>query len=75
MFSLTTLAPIALLTLSTILQPATARRGLNPGSLPLLTRGTDYTFHSICEDFHYPDLFFDELVLFPLHSPPFPLSQ
>lgn len=41
-----------------------ARRGLNPDELHLLTRGTDYTFHSICADFKNPDLFFDEWVHF-----------
>ena len=41
-----------------------ARRGLNPDEIHLLTRGTDYTFHSICADFKNPDLFFDEWVLF-----------
>ena len=47
----------------------TARRGLNPSSLSLLTRGTDYTFHSICADFHNPDIYFDEMVLFALSLP------
>lgn len=41
---------------------ADARRGLDADELHLLTRGTDYTFHSICADFKNPDLFFDEWV-------------
>jgi len=40
-----------------------ARRGLSPSSLSLLTRGTDYTFHSICADFHNPDVYFNEVVI------------
>ncbi|KAL8922053.1 MAG: hypothetical protein Q9172_003736, partial [Xanthocarpia lactea] len=31
-----------------------ARYGLNPDSIPLLTRTFDYTFHSICDDYHNP---------------------
>ena len=48
---------------------ANARRGLDADELHLLTRGTDYTFHSICADFKNPDLFFDEWVFcLPLFS-------
>lgn len=43
-----------------------ARRGLSVSSLSPLTRGTDYTFHSICADFHNPDVYFDEVVIHPL---------
>lgn len=41
-----------------------ARYGLNPDSIPMLTRTVDYTFHSICDDFHnpVPTPLFDELV-------------
>ena len=39
-----------------------ARRGLDPDDIHLITRGTDYTFHSICADYKNPDLFFDEWV-------------
>ena len=36
---------------------------LDPEDIHLITRGTDYTFHSICADYKNPDLFFDEWVL------------
>ncbi|KAL8749088.1 MAG: hypothetical protein Q9199_007909 [Rusavskia elegans] len=44
---------------------ALARYGLDPDSIPLLTRTVDYTFHSICDDFHnpVPTPLFDELGL------------
>lgn len=60
MHSLNSLLSVALCFLATA---ASARRGLSPSSLPLLTRGTDYTFHSICADFHNPDIYFDEMVI------------
>ncbi|KAL8664367.1 MAG: hypothetical protein Q9168_007919 [Polycauliona sp. 1 TL-2023] len=33
---------------------ALARYGLNPDDISMLTRTVDYTFHSICNDFHNP---------------------
>ena len=59
-----TIAPRIVLTLILLFTTSgvDARRGLNPDELHLLTRGTDYTFHSICADFKNPDLFFDEWV-------------
>ncbi|KAL8793669.1 MAG: hypothetical protein Q9195_003718 [Heterodermia aff. obscurata] len=56
------LSHAALLALTLLLSNTTvhARRGLDPEDLYLLTRGTDYTFHSICADYKNPDLFFDE---------------
>ncbi|KAL8889688.1 MAG: hypothetical protein Q9192_005981 [Flavoplaca navasiana] len=31
-----------------------ARYGLNPDDIPMLTRTVDYTFHSICDNYHNP---------------------
>ena len=55
---------VALPALSLLLPNITvyARRGLDPEDIHLLTRGTDYTFHSICADYKNPDLFFYEWV-------------
>ncbi|KAL8914986.1 MAG: hypothetical protein Q9171_000426 [Xanthocarpia ochracea] len=40
---------------STLLFPYVfARYGLNPDSIPMLTRTIDYTFRSICDDYHNP---------------------
>lgn len=33
---------------------ALARYGLSPDSIPLLTKTVDYTFHTICDEFHNP---------------------
>ena len=38
------------------------RRGLQPDALQYLIRGADYTFHTICDNYMNPDLFFNELV-------------
>ncbi|KAL8824803.1 MAG: hypothetical protein Q9170_008034, partial [Blastenia crenularia] len=37
-----------------LVSPTLARYGLSPDAVPLLTRTVDYTFHSICDDFHNP---------------------
>lgn len=60
-FPPTAITSLALITI-TFTATTDARRGLNADELHLLTRGTDYTFHSICADFKNPDLFFDEWV-------------
>ena len=39
------------------------RIGLQPESLQMLIRATDYTFHRICENYMNPDVYFDELVI------------
>jgi hypothetical protein len=57
---------IALLFFISFTPKVIARRGLSVSSLSPLTRGTDYTFHSICADFHNPDVYFDEVVIHPL---------
>ena len=69
MHSLNRLPLVVLLSLA---PSAIARRGLSPSSLGLLTRGTDYTFHSICADFHNPDIYFDEMVFSAPSTKPLP---
>ncbi|KAL8721239.1 MAG: hypothetical protein Q9225_002051, partial [Loekoesia sp. 1 TL-2023] len=42
-----------------------ARYGLSPDTIPMLTRTVDYTFHTICDNFHnpVPSPMFDEMEL------------
>lgn len=49
LFSFTTAISSALLFSS-----ALARYGLSPDTIPLLTKTIDYTFHTICDEFHNP---------------------
>ncbi|KAL9598020.1 MAG: hypothetical protein Q9219_004776 [cf. Caloplaca sp. 3 TL-2023] len=39
---------------ASLVSPVFARIGLSPDAVPLLTRTVDYTFHTICNDFHNP---------------------
>ncbi len=54
-----------LIALGTALLPSFVYARLDPQELSLLTMVTNYTFHSICNDFHNPDLYFDESVFEP----------
>ncbi|KAL8677280.1 MAG: hypothetical protein Q9186_006291 [Xanthomendoza sp. 1 TL-2023] len=45
---------VAALSSSLLYSSAFARYGLNPDSIPMLTKTVDYTFHSICDDYHNP---------------------
>ena len=52
----------ACIALSTTLLPSIVIARLDPQELGLLTMITNYTFHSICNDFSNPDIYFDEAV-------------
>lgn len=39
---------------------------LKPGSIPYLTRATNYTFYALCERLHNPSLHFEEAVSVPV---------
>ncbi|KAL8853667.1 MAG: hypothetical protein Q9221_001478 [Calogaya cf. arnoldii] len=45
---------LAALSIPLLFSSVLARHGLDPESIPMLTRTIDYTFHSICNDYHNP---------------------
>ncbi|KAL8645814.1 MAG: hypothetical protein Q9226_007131 [Calogaya cf. arnoldii] len=55
----------AALSIPLLFSSVLARHGLDPDSIPMLTRTIDYTFHSICNDYQnpVPIPLFDELGL------------
>ena len=59
----------AYVALSATVLPSIVFARLDPQELGLLTMVTNYTFHSICNDFNNPDLFFDEAVPQPIPTP------
>jgi len=48
--------------LGVTLLPSLVHARLDPQELSHLTMVTNYTFHSICNDFNNPDFYFDEAV-------------
>ena len=55
----------AALSSALLFSSALARYGISPDTIPMLTRTVDYTFHTICNDFHnpVPPQMFDETVI------------
>ena len=51
-----------LIALGVTVLPSAVYARIDPQELELLTMVTNYTFHSICNDFNNPDPYFDESV-------------
>ena len=51
-----------LIALGVMALPSVVHARVDPQELGLLTMVTNYTFHSICNDFDNPDPYFDEAV-------------
>ena len=53
---------LILIALRVMALPSVVYARVDPQELGLLTMVTNYTFHSICNDFDNPDPYFDEAV-------------
>lgn len=45
-----------------LISQTAARVGIQPASIPRLTKVANYTLNSFCQKLHNPDLYFDETI-------------